>query len=106
MKKQQEIDGFVFVVSAVLGGVGIALAISAAITVVRGFVLSLLWGWFMVPTFSAPALGIAAAIGVAIVAGRLNGGSSSNEKGWKYLGLTVSRDATALGIGWVVKMFM
>lgn len=33
----------------------------------RGYVLSVLWGWFVVTTFGARPLGIAAAIGVSCV---------------------------------------
>lgn len=37
----------------------------------RGFVLSVMWGWFMVPTFGLPPLGIASAFGVALMVGVL-----------------------------------
>ena len=33
-----------------------------------GYVLSVLWGWFVVPTFAAPSLNVPTAIGLALVA--------------------------------------
>lgn len=36
-----------------------------------GYVLSVLWGWFMVPVFHAPALRIPYAIGIAFIAAML-----------------------------------
>lgn len=49
---------------------------TAAITIVlgsiwRGYVLSVLWAWFIVTTFGAKPIGIAAAIGVSCVVGFL-----------------------------------
>ena len=44
----------VFVV--VFIGIG---ALLVPLAILRGWVLSILWGWFMVPVFGLPALGIA-----------------------------------------------
>ena len=36
-------------------------------SLINGWALSLLWGWFIVPVFSAPALTLGQAIGIAMV---------------------------------------
>jgi hypothetical protein len=47
----------------------IFLPILLALSVVlNGYVLCVLWGWFIVPTFGLPRLSIPAALGVALVA--------------------------------------
>ncbi|TSC81867.1 MAG: hypothetical protein G01um101420_780 [Parcubacteria group bacterium Gr01-1014_20] len=43
---------------------GLAVAIGALSSLLRGWVLSILWGWFMVPTFGLPELGVVPAIGM------------------------------------------
>jgi hypothetical protein len=40
-------------------------------SVIGGYVLSVLWGWFIVTTFSLPALGIVEAIGLNLIVGFL-----------------------------------
>lgn len=75
----------------------------------RGFVLSVLWGWFMVPTFSLPALKVAPAIGLALVVSYLTHQYSKkgDEDG---IGRAVAHAALvpafALLTGWVVKLWM
>lgn len=47
----------------------IALAIGS--TILKGFVLTKLWAWFLVPFFGLPAIGIALAVGIATLVGLL-----------------------------------
>ena len=54
---------------AVLGGVvGVAFLMGFS-AIFNGYTLSVLWGWFVVPTFGAPALDVVPAIGIAPVVG-------------------------------------
>lgn len=80
----------------------------------RGYVLTVLWAWFVMPTFGLPALGIAPAIGLALVVSFLTHQSDAAKK---PEGDFAERMATAvayafllpllvLGIGWVVHQFM
>ncbi len=39
--------------------------------VLKGWALSTLWGWFIVPTFGIPSLSIPAAIGISLIAAYL-----------------------------------
>lgn len=48
-----------------------AIAIATLGSIWRGYVLSVLWAWFIVTTFGAKPLSIAAAIGVSCVVGFL-----------------------------------
>ena len=52
---------------ALLFFVGGITAILGAVAVLRGFVLSQLWAWFVVPSLSAPSLSLGEAIGIALV---------------------------------------
>jgi putative flippase GtrA len=79
-----------------------------------GYVLSILWGWFIAPTFGLPALSVVAAIGVAIVVSYLTNqihpdGDKKKEWSKKFsemIGYGIGRPLFALGFGWVVHLFM
>jgi hypothetical protein len=80
----------------------------------KGFVLTILWGWFMVPTFGLQPLAIAPAIGVSIVVGYLTHQRHQNdgEKGGslertaEIFGYMAMMPALALLVGWIVKQWM
>lgn len=88
-------------------GVG-AIALMIPATVLRGWALSILWGWFAVPILGAPPLGIAQSIGIALVVGMLaHQYVPSKEK--DVAGPLVAMSLgpfIALFIGWIVKGFM
>lgn len=96
-----------FVFSAVF----VVLALGA---VWNGYVLAILWGWFMVPTFGLPPLALAPAIGVAVVVGYLTHPYRPTEdaKGKEVkrvvesFSVMVMRPAMALLMGWIVKQWM
>lgn len=50
-----------------VGIIAVALFIIALSALIRGFVISVMWGWFIVPVFGLPELSIVQAIGVAMV---------------------------------------
>jgi len=83
--------------------------------VLNGYALSVLWGWFMVPTFNLPKLTVAPAIGIAMVVGYLTqpdlGKLQEKEMdaGTKIVyGViyTFSKPAFALLFGWIILQFM
>lgn len=49
-----------------LGWIGVVL-MGAVVMVLEGVVLSQLWGWFFVPLFGGPYLGVAQAIGLTFL---------------------------------------
>ena len=99
---------------AVLGGITGVFVLIVGGSLWRGFVLTQLWSWFIVPIFHAPHLALVPAIGVALVVGFL--APSSRHK--KDKDKTVLEDwvettvyvalipALSLGMGWVVHLFM
>ncbi len=95
---------------AILGGIfGIFLA-----SLFNGYALSILWGWFIVPTFKLPVLGVVPAIGVAMVIGHLTRQPQKNEdKNKKFVqvfteGILTSlfNSAFIILFGWIVHLFM
>lgn len=104
----------------ILGALGVVagffamLALSVAWS---GYALSILWGWFMVPTLSLPAISIPAAIGLSLVAHLVSHQDQSrlakepatgswwmNAAGqWATILLI---PAVSLLIGWIVKGYL
>jgi hypothetical protein len=91
-----------------------SVALVAGSAIWSGFALSVMWGWFIVPTFGLPALDLAPAIGLAMVVGYLTHQYDSSkeatgdhlERLLRPLGFLIARPAIALVMGWVVKQWM
>jgi len=99
---------------AVLGAVlGLALLIPLT-AILRGWVLTILWGWFVVPTFDMPQLTLAPAIGIALVVSYLTHQISSGKKDdraasdqiGKMIVHAIVGPLFTLLFGWVVHLFM
>jgi len=96
--------------------IGIVLgffALTAANSLLRGYVLTVLWGWFIVPTFHLPQLSLAAAIGVALVVHFTthqvdikNDGFEWGERIQRVFLWVVLMPVAALSLGWVIHLFM
>ncbi|MDD3481024.1 MAG: hypothetical protein PHW75_02250 [Patescibacteria group bacterium] len=94
------------VIAVVLGIIAL-LGLSA---IVDGFVLSILWGWFLVP-LGAPSITIPIAIGIALIAGMLVDTSTlARKKGEEAFSAILTgiflRPIFALFVGWIVTLFM
>lgn len=81
----------------------------------KGFVLSVLWGWFIVPFFGLPELSITYAIGISLIFGMVSGSykptkTKTEKEALEDLGKTVTYSflmpAFALLVGWIVTLFM
>ncbi|MBI2552085.1 hypothetical protein HYW17_02180 [Candidatus Uhrbacteria bacterium] len=99
---------------AVLGsivGIGVLMFFSS---IFNGYALSVLWGWFVVPTFGASALHIVPAIGIAMVVRYLTYHMHDCKKEEKSFGekiaegtaMSVVKPSLALFFGWIVHLFM
>jgi len=93
----------------VIGGL---LATIAGI-VWKGFVLTVLWGWFVVPLFRLPELTIPAALGLSLVVGYMTKDGQQMKTGedfggavFKALIALALKPAVTLGVGWVIRGFM
>jgi len=99
---------------AVLGaivGVPLLIALSA---IFNGYVLKVLWGWFIIPIFHLPQLSIPSAIGIALVVGYLTKQTNDCKEKERTGGERISRaileavlrPSFALFFGWIVQKFM
>ena len=94
-------------ITAFMGLAASFLVAFLALVLLRGWVLSVLWGWFLVP-LGIPAIGISHALGVNLIVTYLiyqypNFRSEPNLKeSLTYIFIPFA----ALGIGWVFHFFM
>ena len=94
----------IIVALAFLVGVPVFVAVVATI---NGWVLSILWGWFIVP-LGAMALSVPAAIGVALVVSFLTHqyrSKANDDPDWGALIWLLCGPPVTLFVGWVVKTF-
>lgn len=83
-------------------------------SIFNGYALSVLWGWFVVPTFHLPTLSLVQAIGLAMILTYLTyqhvdakkGDESFGEMMAKAFPLTLIRPSFALLFGYVLHKFM
>ncbi len=75
----------------------------------RGYAISLLWGWFVAPTFGLSPLSIHAAIGLMLVMGAIKSvdyqrddREASEKLGWS-LAIGILGPGLMIGTGWVWK---
>lgn len=86
-------------------------------TMLNGYALSVLWGWFVVPTFeTVPPLSLPAAIGIAMVVGFLTNHTAPKKREESYddtiwdklspLMFVYAKPIVALLFGFIVQLFM
>jgi hypothetical protein len=82
-------------------------------TIIDGWALSTLWGWFVVPLFKLPALPIFYAMGLGLIASALHPTVSVNDKDRttvEKVGVFVARifvlPVFLVFIGWIIQMFI
>lgn len=80
----------------------------------NGWVLSVLWGWFVVPLFNVQPLSVATAIGLSLAIGMLVSRESSSSDEKKDLSDAIAgvvvrvvfASLFTLFFGWIVKLFV
>lgn len=87
------------------------LAYTIGCTILSGYALSILWGWFIVSTFGLPLLTIPVAIGIMLVVGyttkQADFNNSDREDYQKRVNvLQIVKPLGALAVGYVIKSFM
>ena len=97
--------------AAIVMGVLLAIAVPVIILLaylLNGWVLHILWGWFIVPTFpAAPSINIPEAMGIALIVGFLTSRyQDTSEHGTEVFFYTFTLPFVALAIGWVIYLFM
>ena len=97
------------IIMLIFGGIGVFVFTITLSSILRGFVLSKLWGWFIVPLFGLPSLSISFAIGLCLVVGMFQSHPSYKdheiETSTALLQGFVS-PFIVLFIGWIVTMFL
>lgn len=88
----------------VVAGV-LALAVGASI--LRGYAFSILWGWFIVPTFHLPAISVPLAIGIMITLGEITRQYVPAKEGdtWKPIIFAYLCPLFALLCGWIIMRY-
>lgn len=84
----------------------IALPVGAMLS---GYVLSVLWGWFIVPVFHLPQIGIVTGSGISIVVNMLIHSATPEreyDEWWHPLVPLFSSPLFALFFGWIWKCFL
>lgn len=94
---------FVFV-TCVVG----AIVLVAVAAILRGWAFSILWGWFVVPIFNLPPIGVAQAIALSMIVGMLTHQyvPSKEKDAWQPFANIFITPLLALGIGWIIKSYI
>lgn len=101
------------VLIALVIGIPAMMLLLAMTSAVRAVTLSILWKWFIVPTFGLAPLEPLHAFGLSLFLGYLmpNHSQSKKDKGWEevlsdIVGNALVVPVVVLAIGYVVKSFM
>ena len=78
--------------------------------ILRGWVLSILWGWFITPALSVPVPSIPICLGLSLIGPMLVGTVSLNRSKEKLLVDTILTSVVvsllSLGFGWIIHLFV
>lgn len=93
------------------GLIGLLMVVGglAASCIWSGFVLTILWRWFMATSFGLPPLSIAAGIGISLVIQMLVPTPTVKDEDYSIgsaLGKAFVKPAVALLMGWIVNHWM
>lgn len=76
---------------------------------INGYVLSMLWAWFMVPLFRLPSLSVVGAMGLALIVTYLtvNMPKKQEETDWAYLIMgAIVKWTFFLFLGWLFHLWL
>lgn len=93
--------------TAILALVGFFVAIPLGV-MWKGFVLTKLWGWFIVSRFGLPPLSVAQAIGLAVVVGMFTHirTKENEDEPWVPYAVMFLGPLISLFMGWIVKFWL
>lgn len=94
---------------AVIGAIFVFLLLVVLFPVISGFILQIIWSWFIVKTFHVKELTIPQAIGFSIVVHYLISRYRQEDAtiDWrKYLGFMIANWIVTLGLAWIVHLFV
>lgn len=80
------------------------------LTLLRGWIVHLLWLWFVVPVFSVPLLTIGQSIGLSMLINFLTyhqlESQASKESNWEPFLTVLFYQFFVLGFGWLIHLFV
>lgn len=89
---------------------GIGIPMSIATVIWSGYVLSVIWRWFMVPLFGLPVLSIPAAIGidalVTLVIPSQKPSKDTEQSTWSAIITGILKPLVMLGVAFIAKLFL
>jgi hypothetical protein len=88
---------------AITGVLAIAVGIITGLAILRGFIFSQLWSWFIVPYFHQPEMSIPLAIGLCLLASIFLPHRSDNKEGLTTFFIA---PLVVWGMAWIVKFFL
>lgn len=93
------------ILASLIVGFGVVVVNTIAI-IWSGYVLMLLWGWFVVPLFALPALGLINAIGIMTIVGLTTKQyvSTNGDNKHEFIASMFMRPAVALVIGFIAHL--
>jgi len=113
MKKNNSTNEFSTGCLAILGAIALIPILIATSALLNGWVLTKLWGWFIVPAFELPSLTLLPAIGIGLVVSLLTHQHVHNDYGddkakalASALGAMILSPLMSLAIGYIVTLFM
>jgi len=86
--------------------VAIVLLAMIPLAILNGWILTILWGWFVVPIFHLPPLTIAPAMGLSLLVSYMTKEYVNSESTWKNVSITFTRPFMVLLIGYIIKSYM
>lgn len=90
---------------------GVALLLILPLLYFGPWTMTVLWGWFVVPVFALPALGVAQALGLAFTISfmlslDLKNTSQESVKPMTLVAKSYGRVLAALGLGWIIQLLV
>lgn len=87
------------------------ILLSFPIALLRGLAASLLWGWFVVPTFGVPSLPIIPAVGISLLVGLYHvhvtpRADRGHVDAAYHLTTAISYPLLAIFFGWIWSLFL
>ena len=91
----------------------IMFIVTPLVAIIQGWVLTVLWSWFVVPTFRLPELSIPVAIGLSLIVGMFKGYNNPEKTENEDVYVKVTKVVMlfvgpfiVLFLGWIVTLFM
>lgn len=80
------------------------------LALLEAFVIKTMWGWFLVPQFAFPAIGLAHAYGLSLLIGMVTHQAPSDldgdERMEKVLRYSLGGSIATIAVGWITKQFL